>query len=43
MGYPTGWGQNTLGADIQKYTSGKMSWNALIKDAQNGWKSARNQ
>jgi raffinose/stachyose/melibiose transport system substrate-binding protein len=43
MGYPTGWGQNTLGADIQKYTSGKMSWDALIKDAQNGWKSARNQ
>lgn len=43
MGYPTGWGMNTLGADIQQYTSGKMSWSALEKDAENAWKTNRGQ
>lgn len=43
MGYPTGWGMNTLGVNIQKYTSGKMTWDALVKDSENAWKTSRNQ
>lgn len=41
MGYPTGWGQNKLGADIQKYTSGDMTWDQLVKDAKDQWAATR--
>ncbi|WP_101772573.1 ABC transporter substrate-binding protein [Peptostreptococcus faecalis] len=41
MGYPSGWGQNTLGADIQKYVSGQSSWEDIIKNAQQAWEQAR--
>lgn len=42
-GYPTGWGLNTLGSDIQQYMSGKLSWNNLLKDVEQKWKDARSQ
>lgn len=34
MGYPSGWGENVVGADIQKYLDGSMSWEDLVKNAQ---------
>lgn len=41
MGYPTNWGQNNLGADIQKYTAGSMTWDSLVQDAKSTWEAAR--
>ena len=41
MGYPTGWGMDKFGSDIQNYVSGKMTWEALVKDAQDTWAAAR--
>ena len=41
MGYPTGWGQNQLGADIQKYTAGDLSWDKLVQNAKDTWATAR--
>lgn len=41
MGYPTGWGQNKLGADLQKYTAGEITWDNLVKDAKDTWAASR--
>lgn len=41
MGYPTGWGQNVLGVDIQKYVADKMSWDELIAHTTEEWEDAR--
>lgn len=41
MGYPTGWGQNQLGADIQKYISGDLKWDDLISNAKKNWAATR--
>lgn len=41
MGYPTGWGQEILGTDIQKYLAGEMKWEELVKDVQTKWEEAR--
>ncbi len=41
MGYPTGWGQNVLGVDIQKYVADKMSWDELISHTTEEWEKAR--
>lgn len=41
MGYPSSWGQNVLGADIQKYLSNQMSWDDLIKNSQQAWEKDR--
>ncbi len=41
MGYPTGWGQNKLGVDIQKYTAGEMTWDKLVEDAKSTWADSR--
>lgn len=41
MGYPTGWGQNNLGADIQKYTAGDITWDKLVQNAKDSWAAAR--
>lgn len=41
MGYPTGWGQEVLGTDIQKYLAGEMNWADLVKDVQIKWEEAR--
>ncbi|SHI48043.1 raffinose/stachyose/melibiose transport system substrate-binding protein [Clostridium cavendishii DSM 21758] len=41
MGYPTGWGMDKLGVDIQKYIAGDMTWDALVQDAKKTWQEAR--
>lgn len=41
MGYPSGWGENTLGANIQKYVAGDASWEEVIKTAQDKWAEER--
>ncbi|SHJ53635.1 ABC transporter substrate-binding protein [Tepidibacter formicigenes] len=41
MGYPTGWGMDKLGADIQKYLSEEMTWEELVKNAKATWTDAR--
>jgi raffinose/stachyose/melibiose transport system substrate-binding protein len=41
MGYPSGWGENVVGADIQKYLDGSMSWDDLVKNAQSTWDKDR--
>lgn len=43
MGYPSGWGMNKLGADIQQYVSGKMTWDELVNNAKKTWSEARQQ
>jgi len=41
MGYPTGWGMDVLGADIQGYLLGDLSWEDLIKNAKDKWAEGR--
>ncbi|MEH7108491.1 MULTISPECIES: ABC transporter substrate-binding protein [Bacillaceae] len=43
MGYPTGWGQDELGVQIQKYLSNQTSWNDLVKEVQKSWETKRNK
>ena len=41
MGYPTGWGQEKLGTDIQKYTAGTLTWDKLVENAKTTWAASR--
>ena len=41
MGYPSGWGMNVLGTNIQSYLAGDMTWDQLIKDSQKEWAKDR--
>ncbi|WP_099191621.1 ABC transporter substrate-binding protein [Tepidibacter mesophilus] len=41
MGYPSAWGQENLGADIQQYLAGNMTWDQLVEDAKATWAKAR--
>lgn len=41
MGYPSGWGENTLGAEIQRYVGGEASWDDVVKTSQDAWAEAR--
>ncbi|MDV2581514.1 ABC transporter substrate-binding protein [Alkalibacillus haloalkaliphilus] len=41
MGYPTGWGEDQLGALIQKYLSEEASWDEIISETQEAWESSR--
>lgn len=41
MGYPSGWGQDKLGADIQKYVAEKVSWDEMIEAAKKVWADKR--
>lgn len=43
MGYPSAWGMDKLGADIQQYVSGKLAWEQLVQNAKDSWKAARNK
>lgn len=43
MGYPTDWGQNKLGVEIQKYLSGKTTWDKLEKSVEKSWNADRNK
>ncbi|SDI80312.1 ABC transporter substrate-binding protein [Alteribacillus bidgolensis] len=41
MGYPSAWTDNVLGAYIQKYLSGEMTWEELEDISQSKWEEAR--
>lgn len=41
MGYPTGWGMEVLGTEIQKYLSGDIKWEDAVKNAKNQWTEMR--
>ncbi|MBL1226341.1 ABC transporter substrate-binding protein [Enterococcus sp. BWR-S5] len=41
MGYPSGWGEQTLGAQIQKYVAGEATWEEVLKTAQDKWAAER--
>ena len=41
MGYPTSWGEQVLGVNLQKYIGGESSWDEAIKASQDAWKEAR--
>lgn len=41
MGYPTGFGQKQLGADMQKYIAGELTWEKLVENAKANWETAR--
>ncbi|MBL1230396.1 carbohydrate ABC transporter substrate-binding protein [Enterococcus sp. BWB1-3] len=41
MGYPAGWGEQTLGAQIQKYVAGEATWDEVVKVSQDKWAEER--
>lgn len=41
MGYPTGWGQDELGANIQKYLSEEATWEEIVDSAKAAWETSR--
>ena len=41
MGYPAGWGENTLGAEIQRYVAGDATWDEIIQTSKDAWADAR--
>lgn len=41
MGYPSGWGMNVLGAEIQKYLSNQTSWEELVNTSKEAWQKDR--
>nr|WP_207751264.1 ABC transporter substrate-binding protein [Anaeromonas frigoriresistens] len=41
MGYPTGWGMDALGVEIQKYFAGEVTWEELISNSQAKWEEMR--
>lgn len=41
MGTPSGWAENVVGADIQKYLDGSMTWENLVKNAKATWAEDR--
>lgn len=41
MGYPTGFGEDQLGASFQKYFAGELTWDEVVKQAKDNWKDAR--
>jgi len=40
-GYPTGWYDKLLGADIQKYISGDLTWDKVVSNAIKNWADLR--
>lgn len=41
MGYPSGWGQDVLGKEIQKYLAGQESFDKVISNSQAQWEEMR--
>ncbi|MEK3888689.1 ABC transporter substrate-binding protein [Bacillus sp. FSL K6-3431] len=39
--YPIGWGENVLGAELQKYLSDKATWEETIQKTQDEWAKSR--
>ena len=43
MGYPTGWGENNLGASMQKYFSSEYTWDQFVDEAKKTWSEERSK
>ena len=43
MGYPTGWGEDVLGANIQKYLSEEADWDEVVDSAKEAWETERSK
>ncbi len=41
MGYPSGWGMEKMGVDLQKYVDGKLTWNQVMENGKKSWEEAR--
>ncbi|PHS29891.1 MAG: sugar ABC transporter substrate-binding protein [Alkaliphilus sp.] len=41
MGYPSGWGMEILGNEIQKYLADEVSWDEVIKTSIDKWEEMR--
>jgi raffinose/stachyose/melibiose transport system substrate-binding protein len=41
MGYPSGWGQDELGIQIQKYLSKEASWQEVVDATKKAWEASR--
>ncbi len=41
MGYPTDWGMNVLGAKIQGYLDGSLTWEQVITESKEQWTATR--
>lgn len=41
MGYPTGWGMEVLGTEVQKYLAGEVTWEEAINTAKDQWAKMR--
>jgi len=41
MGYPTGWGQEVVGTEIQKYLAGEITWEEAISNSKAKWSEMR--
>ncbi len=41
MGYPTGWGMDVLGVNIQKYYAGEITWDEAVQDSITKWQETR--
>lgn len=41
MGYPAGWGEQTLGAEIQKYVAKEATWEEAMQSAKDKWAEER--
>lgn len=41
QGAPTGWSEQVLGAAMQKYLSGDVTWEVMITEAQEKWEAER--
>lgn len=42
-GYPNGWSMDVMGTQIQKYLSGKATWDQVITEAKKQWSELRNK
>ena len=41
MGYPTGWGMEVLGTEIQKYLAGDITWEEVVTTSVDKWAELR--
>lgn len=41
MGYPTAWGEDVVGSNLQKYFAGQMTWEQLVEDSKAKWTEMR--
>lgn len=41
MGYPTGWGMEVLGTELQKYLAGEETWEDAINNSKAQWEELR--